>query len=70
MTEVVQGLDRAKIAALRERGSYFWVDLSIAQTRSEDIAETLGIPKRLARPLFDFGEADMPSRLAGVRRAR
>jgi hypothetical protein len=57
MTEVVEGLDRAKIAALRER-DYFWVDLSIARTRSEDVAETLGIPKRLAGPLFDFGDAD------------
>lgn len=65
MTEIVEGLgaaERERIGALRERGRFFWIDLSVSQTSRDDLLEVLGIPERALRPLFDFGESSAASR--------
>jgi magnesium transporter len=62
MTEVVEGLDRARIAALRESGAYFWVDVALAETSADDLCEALGVPESVRGPLMDFGRAGLPSR--------
>ena len=62
MSETVEGLDRERIAALRERGAYFWVDVTLADTSGGEIAEALGIPEGVMGALLDFGRAGGPSR--------
>jgi magnesium transporter len=62
MTEIVEGLDRERIAGLRERGTYFWLDVSLAETDSQALAEAVGIPQRVMRALLDFGMEGLPSR--------
>jgi magnesium transporter len=62
VSETVEGLDRERIAALRERGTYFWVDVALADASGGEIAEALGIPEDVMRRLLDFGKAGVPSR--------
>ena len=53
MTEVLTGVDagnRERIAALRARGSYFWLDASLSETSREELGDTLGIPEGAVRP--------------------
>lgn len=59
MTEIVEGLDRAKrdrIGALRKAGRFFWIDVSPTETSPDDLAEALGIPEPALRALMGFGE--------------
>src|SRR3954470_8874726 len=52
MGEILEGIDRARIAALRAEGRFFWVDA----TTQEDLAEPLGIPEHALSALLEFGD--------------
>jgi hypothetical protein len=63
MAEIVEGLDGAKrdrIGALRKAGRFFWIDVPLSETRPDDLAEVLGIPKDALQALLAFG-GDRPS---------
>lgn len=54
MTEVVHGLERAqreRVAALRARGRFFWIDVSLDDASRADMAEVLEMPDRARRAL-------------------
>ena len=60
MTEVLYGLDadaRERVAALRDEGRFFWLDVSLNDTSRKDVAEALAIPDRALRPLSASHEA-------------
>ena len=45
MGEIVDGLaapERGRIARLRDRGAFFWLDASSAETSEADLADALG----------------------------
>jgi magnesium transporter len=47
MTEVLHGADsaaRERAAAMRAQGRFFWLDVSLSETRLDDLAEALAIP--------------------------
>jgi magnesium transporter len=50
MGEILQGIDRGRIAALRAEGRFFWVDA----TTQDDLAEPLGIPEHALKRLLEF----------------
>ncbi len=53
-TEIVQGLGRAerdRIAALRSSGQFFWLDISLSETRLADLGEVLDLPERALQAL-------------------
>jgi magnesium transporter len=52
MGEILNGIDRARIAALRAEGRFFWVDA----TTQDDLAEPLGIPEHALSALLEFSE--------------
>ena len=57
MGEIVDGLaapERGRIARLRDRGAFFWLDASSAETSEADLADALGIPMEALDPLLDF----------------
>ena len=63
MTEVVEGLEdaeRERIRALRERGRFFWIDLSLTETTRHDLGQALGVPEHAFDALLGFGQ-DLPS---------
>ena len=65
MSEIVEGLggsERERIAALREQGRFFWIDLCVADLSEDALRETLGIPAEALRPLLDFDRGERPSR--------
>lgn len=65
MGEVVEGLDgaaRERVAELRARGRFFWIDVSLAQASPRELGEALGIPAHALGPLVDFAESTPPSR--------
>jgi magnesium transporter len=65
MNEIVEGLgsgERERIAALRERGEFFWIDLCVSEGSRDDLAAALGIPAGALRPLLDFDRGERPSR--------
>jgi magnesium transporter len=62
MGEIVEGLDRERIAALRAAGRFFWVDVSLGDVTREGFADVLGIPEHAIVPLLDFDESTPPSR--------
>jgi magnesium transporter len=65
MTEIVYGLDgaqRDRIAALRKGGRFFWLDVSLSETRLDDLGETLDIPERADRALLGLWEGHRTSR--------
>ena len=48
-TEIVQGLgreERDRIAMLRSRGQFFWLDISLSETRLADLGKALDLPDR------------------------
>jgi magnesium transporter len=54
VTDVLLGLDageRARIAALRAEGSFFWIDVARGETSHEDLVQALAIPERAAAAL-------------------
>jgi magnesium transporter len=65
MSHVVEGLgaaERERIAAWRRDGTFFWLDVSLADAGPDDLSETLGVPEHVLRPLLAFGRAGVPSR--------
>src|SRR4051794_26894930 len=62
MGEIVDGLDRERIAALRSAGRFFWVDVRLGEAGPTDLQEILGVPRNALRPLLDFDESTPPSR--------
>ena len=65
MGEIIEGLgaaERQRIAALRERGAFFWIDVSLPQASHDDLGEALAIPSHALEPLVDFRDETPPSR--------
>ncbi len=65
MSEIVEGLggsERERIAALREQGRFFWIDLCVAELPREELGEALDIPPHAMRPLLEFERGGPPSR--------
>ena len=65
MSEIVEGLgdaERQRIAGLRARGTYFWIDLGVEGIAPEQLERTLDIPADALRPLLDFERGERPSR--------
>ena len=58
--DVLDGLDatqRDRVAALRAQGRFFWLDVSLSETRRDDLRSALGIPERALGAVSRFGEA-------------
>src|SRR6185295_16339937 len=52
--EIVEGLDRPerdRVTALRERGEFVWIDVSLNETELADLGEALDIPERVLHQL-------------------
>jgi magnesium transporter len=47
----IGGEERDRIAMLRSRGQFFWLDISLSETRLADLGETLDLPERALQPL-------------------
>jgi magnesium transporter len=65
VTEIVDGLDgaqRERIAALREAGHFFWVDVALDDSSAGDLSEALGVPEHLFQALLSFGAEQATSR--------
>lgn len=65
MSEIVEGLgeeQRGRIAALREQGRFFWIDLCVADLPAEEVGEALSIGPHALRPLLEFERGGPPSR--------
>jgi magnesium transporter len=65
MSEIVEGLggsERERIASLRKRGRFFWIDLCVAALPQEELGEALGIAPHALRPLLEFERGGPPSR--------
>ena len=65
MTEILHGLQgerRERVAALRKRGEFFWLDASLSETGPDDLVDALDIPERASQVLVGYGEAYDPSR--------
>jgi magnesium transporter len=59
VTEILYGLhgaERERVAALREQGQYFWLDVSLHETSRDDLVDALGIPERALGALGGFGD--------------
>jgi magnesium transporter len=60
VTNVVNGLDaaqRARVAALRAEGRFFWLDVSLSETSRDRLVEALGVPEDALRALPGSGDA-------------
>ena len=62
MGEIVDGLDRERIAELRSGGRFFWVDLRVPEVTRADLVDVLEVPEHVLAPLLDFGADVPPSR--------
>lgn len=65
MNEIVEGIggsERERIAALREQGRFFWIDLSAGSASGAELGEALDIPPHARRPLLEFERGGPPSR--------
>src|SRR4051812_43849827 len=65
MGEIVEGLGseaRARIAALRASGRFFWIDVTLGDTTEQALAEVLEIPRDAHGALLDFAIDTSPSR--------
>jgi magnesium transporter len=54
VAEILHGLDaraRARVAALRAQGQFFWLDVSLAETSRDDVMAALEPPKHVLRTL-------------------
>jgi magnesium transporter len=59
VTEVLHGLgaaERRRVMALRAQGRFFWLDVSVADTSREDLAELLGLAGRALQALPRSGD--------------
>lgn len=55
MGEILRGLDRERIAALRAAGTFFWVDVGVTEASAGELGEMFGIPEHALEPLLAFG---------------
>jgi magnesium transporter len=65
VSEIIEGLgeeQRKRIAELRSRGSFFWIDLCVTDAAEGDIRDALDVPPQALRPLLDFERGERPSR--------
>jgi magnesium transporter len=65
VTEILYGLrdsQRERVAALRDAGEFFWMDVSLRETSLDDLVEALDLPGRVAQGLESQGEAGDQSR--------
>jgi magnesium transporter len=65
VTEMLYGLrgaSRERVAALREAGRFFWLDVSLSETNLDEVIEAMDLPERTARALAGHGETGGPSR--------
>jgi magnesium transporter len=62
MGEIVEGLDRERVAALRASGRFFWLDVRLGDVSAEDLVAALELPAHALSPLLDFDDATPPSR--------
>jgi magnesium transporter len=65
VTEILYGLrdsQRERVAALRDAGEFFWMDVSLRETSLDDLVEALDLPGRVAQALESQGEAGDQSR--------
>jgi magnesium transporter len=65
MSEIIEGLgggERERIASLRARGGFFWIDLCVTDLPRDELVEALDIPPDALRPLLDFDRGERPSR--------
>jgi magnesium transporter len=65
VTDIVEGLEsaqRERIAALREAGRFFWIDVSLNEASARELDDALEIPAPALHTLRDFGEARAASR--------
>jgi magnesium transporter len=54
VTEIVEGLgrpERDRVTALRRRGEFFWIDVSLNETELVDLGEALDIPEQALEQL-------------------
>ncbi len=66
MTEIIIGLgppERERVAALRRREAFFWVDVSSRETNRDDLGEALGIPSDALKPLVAFRDQTPSSQM-------
>jgi magnesium transporter len=60
VTDVIHGLgggERMRVAARRAQGRFFWLDASLGETSRDELADALGISKRVLRALPGSGDA-------------
>jgi magnesium transporter len=65
VTDIVEGLEsaqRERIAALREAGRFFWIDVALNEASARELGDALAIPEPALHTLRDFGEARAASR--------
>jgi magnesium transporter len=65
MGEMIEGLgpeERERIARLRRAGTFFWLDVSLAEHSRGDLDEVLGLPPHALDRLLDFRADTAPSR--------
>ena len=58
VTEILYGLrdsQRERVAALREAGEFFCMDVSLGETSLDDLVEALDLPERAAQALASRG---------------
>jgi len=60
--ETVRGLDRERIAELRERDSFPWIDVTLSETSPDELRDVLDIPEAALEPLLRFGSEVLSAR--------
>jgi magnesium transporter len=61
VAEVLTGLgsdERARVAALRVQGGFFWLDVSLTETSRDQVAQALTLPHGALRALASSGDTD------------
>jgi hypothetical protein len=67
IAEVLVGLkdaEQERIGALRAQGRFFWLDVSLSETSTQDLVEALAIPETALRALRGAGNAPQRERSA------
>jgi magnesium transporter len=65
VSDVLYGFDadqRERVAALRAEGRFFWLDVSLSETRGDDLFDALAIPDGARRALPDSADASASRR--------
>jgi hypothetical protein len=65
VNDVLYGFDaeqRERVAALRAEGRFFWLDVSLSETSSDDLFHALAIPDGALQALPDSADASVTRR--------